>query len=408
MKIRSITCFGGKKNLGDDKTLSNFEQLVKKGKTTFQQIGIEVQSARLASVPFMEFFPIDQPSKWSGQAQGLEARSMQAGFNYLSLGCAKPEKSALFPFLGEILEATKNTFVSALIADPVSGISLPALQQTAKVIQAAMTIEKDGFANLRFAALANVKPFTPFFPAAYSQGNQSSFALAIQGADEVLTVFQNASSLNQARSDLLDVLQKSTSMIEKICMEMERTYGVKFRGIDLSPAPFPDEFCSIGKAIESLGISTLGNAGSLTAVTFLADILQRGNWKKTGFNGIMLPVLEDSYLAQRSAQGSVNVYDFLMYSAVCGTGLDTVPLPGNITAQEIEPLLLDMAALALRLDKPLTARLMPIPGKQAGDLTEFKFDYFANGRVLDYRREPLTGKLKGNETFLIIPRIIKS
>jgi hypothetical protein len=67
---------------------------------------------------------------------------------------------------------------------------------------------------------------------------------------------------------------------------------------------------------------------------------------------------------------------------VCGTGLDTVPLPGDVSEGELAGNLLDVAALALRLDKPLTARLMPIPGAKAGDLTEFDFPYFSNGQVL--------------------------
>ena len=115
-------------------------------------------------------------------------------------------------------------------------------------------------------------------------------------------------------------------------------------------------------------------------------------------------MLEDSILADRSGQGTLNIYDLLLYSAVCGTGLDTVPLPGDIHSEEIEPLLLDIAALAIRLDKPLTARLMPIPGKKAGDITEFQFDFFANGRVMDYQHTTLQGKFKSSETFLLTPR----
>jgi uncharacterized protein (UPF0210 family) len=70
---------------------------------------------------------------------------------------------------------------------------------------------------------------------------------------------------------------------------------------------------------------------------------------------------------------------------VCGTGLDTVPLPGDIGEEELAGILLDVAALALRWDKPLTARLMPVPGARAGDLTAFDFEYFENGRVLDVK-----------------------
>ena len=90
----------------------------------------------------------------------------------------------------------------------------------------------------------------------------------------------------------------------------------------------------------------------------------------------MFPVLEDSVLAERSKQQILTIKDLLLYSTVCGTGLDTVPLPGNITAPEIASILLDVAALAMRLDKPLTARLMPVPGKFAGEITEYHFEYF--------------------------------
>ena len=99
----------------------------------------------------------------------------------------------------------------------------------------------------------------------------------------------------------------------------------------------------------------------------------------------MLPVMEDSGLAAAAVAGRLAVNDLLLYSAVCGTGLDTVPLPGDVGADEVAALLLDVATLAVALGKPLTARLLPIPGKVAGDETGFDFPYFANTRVLAVR-----------------------
>jgi len=98
------------------------------------------------------------------------------------------------------------------------------------------------------------------------------------------------------------------------------------------------------------------------------------------------------------------VKDALLYSAVCGTGLDTVPLAGDVTAVEMAPLLLDLSALAMRLDKPLTARLMPVPGKRAGDATEYDFGFFANSKVMRLESEQLSGALSGNETFQLSAR----
>jgi len=132
-------------------------------------------------------------------------------------------------------------------------------------------------------------------------------------------------------------------------------------------------------------VDRFGVPGTLFASSFFTGCLQRADYPRCGFNGLMLPVLEDAVLAARSREDLFTVNDLLLYSAVCGTGLDTVPLPGDVTEEELAGILLDVAALALRLDTPLTARLMPIPGAQAGDMTDFDFPYFTNGRVLDVK-----------------------
>ena len=136
----------------------------------------------------------------------------------------------------------------------------------------------------------------------------------------------------------------------------------------------------------------------------MTDAIDRADFPRAGFSGLMMPVLEDATLAKRAAENVLTVKDLLMYSAVCGSGLDTVPLPGDVTNDQIAALLLDIASLALRLRKPLTGRLMPIPGKKVGDLTEFNFDYFANSRVMALDAEPLTGLFATNETYSVHSR----
>ena len=404
MKIRSITCFHNPIAKEANQNLKRFSEFLGEAKDTFQTIDCEVQTSRLATTPFMDFFPRSQPSLGIDLAKQYDAQIKELGFEYICLGPAPIEDPGTFQLIPPILAAAENTFLSACIANQEKGISLPAIQAAARTIHQIAQVNQDGFANLRFAALANVPPFTPFFPAGYSQGDEPAFAFAMQAADEVMAAFSKAENLNQAREHLLASLQHGAEKIEVIARGLARKYALEFKGFDFSPAPFPGESCSLGKALELLGLPRLGSSGTLASAAFLADCLQQGNWKKTGFNGVMLPVLEDSYLAGRSAEGTLGVYDLLLYSAVCGTGLDVVPLPGDITPEEIEPLLLDMAALAQRLNKPLTARLMPIPGKKVGDKTDFNFDYFANGRVLDFRTGALHGLLAGKEVFKLSPR----
>ena len=122
----------------------------------------------------------------------------------------------------------------------------------------------------------------------------------------------------------------------------------------------------------------------------------------------MLPMLEDTVLAQRGKEETLKINDLLLYSAVCGTGLDTLPLPGEVSQEQIFAILLDLATLAQRLNKPLTARLMPIPGKSSGEMTEFDFEYFANSKILRLDSKPLTGLLIGDDPYKLKGREIKS
>ena len=184
-------------------------------------------------------------------------------------------------------------------------------------------------------------------------------------------------------------------------MKIAKDLRVEFKGIDFSLAPFPDDAHSLGGAVENMGVPRIGLHGSLAAAAILTDAIERADFPHLGFNGFMQPILEDSILAKRSAEGVLTVKDALMYSAVCGTGLDTVPLAGDVTADELTPLLLDLCALSLRLDKPLTARLMPVPGKKAGDATAFDFAFFANGRVMELASSPLVGALNNNSSFAL-------
>jgi uncharacterized protein (UPF0210 family) len=179
---------------------------------------------------------------------------------------------------------------------------------------------------------------------------------------------------------------------------------LKFGGIDFSLAPFPDDAHSLGNAVEKMGIPKIGYHGSLAAAAILTEAIDRADFPHTGFSGFMQPILEDSVLARRTAERILTIKDALLYSAVCGTGLDTIPLPGESTAEQITPLLLDLCALALRLDKPLTARLMPIPGKQAGDETNFDFAFFAPSRVMALESAKLNSPLNSQEVLQINKR----
>ena len=283
-------------------------------------------------------------------------------------------------------------------------IHLAQVKACAEIIVKCAPIDTNGFANLRFAALANVKAGAPFFPAAYHTEDKPAFGIAVECANMAVDAFEGRQTIDDGRQILIAETSKHGQAITKIAKGLQ----VEFKGIDFSLAPFPDDAHSLGNAVEKMGVPKIGLHGSLAAAAILTEAIERADFPHVGFNGFMQPVLEDSILAKRAAEGTLTVKDALLYSAVCGTGLDTVPLPGDVTADELTPLLLDLCALSLRLDKPLTARLMPIPGKEAGDVTTFDFGFFANSKVMRLDSIPLQLPLGGDETISLHKKLPRS
>ena len=391
MRIRSITYFCNPRWPLDEKVIQTAGEFLSKAKSSYEAAGYEVQTMRLATVPFPKLLGEKRVVELSRMAEELEKLIEQAGLAYASLGPALPENPRSYEVIPDAIAATKNIFFSGVMADKKRGLDLAAIRACADVIVKSGPLDPNGFANLRFAALANVKAGSPFFPAAYHKGNKPAFAIATEAAGLAVKAFSKAGSVNEGRQALVDKIEKHGKAIAKIAKS--ELSDVRFGGIDFSLAPFPSEALSLGTAFEKLGIPKVGLHGSLAAAAILTESIDRADFPRTGFSGLMMPVLEDATLALRAAEGTLTVKDLLLYSAVCGTGLDTVPLPGDTSAGQITALLLDLGALALRLDKPLTARLMPVPGKKAGEPTSFDFGFFANSKVMALEAVPLLSPL---------------
>lgn len=402
MKIRSITCFVNPKWPLERSILARAGQLASEARQVYEAAGYEVQSIRLATVPFSLL--LSDLHAAVELAQALESAGSSFGFEYISIGPALADVPHSYAAVPAILAATQSVFVTGMMTAN-GGMVLPAaVRHCAEIIHAAAAISPDGFTNLRFAALANVSAGTPFLPGAYHLGDRPAFAIATEAADLALEAVQGAVDLDQAAHTLRTNVENHAAEMTAIAYRLAERYRFDFVGVDFTLAPFPKKAISVGAAVEALGVSAVGRHGSLAAAAFLTDALDRAEFHRAGFGGVFYPVLEDAVLAERAAQGVLGIKDLLLYACVCGTGLDCVPLPGDTSVEQIYPVLLDLAALSQRLDKPLTARLMPIPGKQAGDAIGFDFDFFAAGSVMTLDSSPMEGLLCGPAGFALQPR----
>jgi uncharacterized protein (UPF0210 family) len=263
-----------------------------------------------------------------------------------------------------------------------SGIDSENLRASAKAIKRISEGTENGEGNFRFCAWCNCKAGIPFFPAAYHNG-ETSFSIGLECSDLAMRAFSNAKNLLDAEQNFRSIVEEELRKVQDIAQEMSVELNIRFRGIDASLAPSLEKDESLAFAYEKLGIGKFGQPGTLAISALITGVLKSLSVKTCGYSGLMLPVCEDFGLAQRASEGTFTLTDLLLYSAVCGCGLDVVPLPGDITIEKIEAILLDMARLAITLDKPLSARLLPAPGKMAGETTRFGSPYLVDCAVFN-------------------------
>jgi uncharacterized protein (UPF0210 family) len=286
--------------------------------------------------------------------------------------------------LAEILTNTKTLNASLVVAGD-DGVRWGAVGAAARVMKKLEEATEHSQGNFRFAAIAMVPPVTPFFPAAYHTGFGHQFAIALESANVVAAAFKDARDLSMARQRMIDMLASVAFDIESHAGRVDQETGWTYMGIDLSPAPSKD--ASIGVAIENLTTQPVGLSGTLTAAATITAAIRDVKVKQTGYNGLMLPILEDTRLAQRWSEGRISIDALLSYSAVCGTGLDTIPLPGDTSAEQLSLMIGDMASLAVKWHKPLSARLLPVTSKGWGEVTEFDDPFLVNATLQQFDKK---------------------
>jgi uncharacterized protein (UPF0210 family) len=303
MQIRAVTGFVDPGWPVEPDRIQKLASVLKSCRQTLVDAGYEVQTLRLATPPPTEMTTPVPLAERPDLARQLEAECFVNGIDYAAIGPALPEELDAFDIVPGILSATENVFTSGLFADQASGLSLRAAQACASAIREISTIEPDGFANLRFAALVNVPAGVPFFPAAYHRGGPSAIAIATEAADLPVSVLQDATNLRAARRSLVGAIETQATTVAHNAECAAREHNVRFLGVDFSFAPYPEKARSLGTALEAMGVPNVGGGGSAAAAAFLADCLDRADFPRVGFCGLFLPVFEDHVLARRAADG---------------------------------------------------------------------------------------------------------
>lgn len=354
--------------------------LLQRGRQRFGDAGYEVQTVRIATQPFVARLDAAQRHRLLGELRAIDQLLAGTG-TIMSLGPVMTDDRhdpALADWAAELVRTTRSISFSVAIVGK-DGVQENAAATAAAVMTSLATALPDGIGNFRFAAAANIPAGTPFFPVAWHEG-PSAIAIGVESASIVEDAFRQEADRAEAGEYLRRRLSEVLRPIETLGQALASAEKTACRGIDSSPAPARDR--SIAAAIEAFTHAPFGAASTLQACSVVTAAIKSLDVKTCGYSGLMLPVLEDPLLAQRAGEGRYGIRDLLLYSSVCGTGLDVVPIPGDTSVVTIAALLKDVAALSVRLNKALSARLFLVPGRKAGEIARFDDPVLTDSTIL--------------------------
>jgi uncharacterized protein len=386
-KIRAITFFLNLDRADYQGQIADAHKSLRFARAIFESRGYVVQNLQIATQPFPAYtrdLPAAQALEFFRKLDAIAAQDHLR----ISIGPAMyhlRDSETQAEQLTSILLNTQFLTGSVMVADS-DGLHPNAVRAAARVIKKLSEETPNSEGALRFAALAMVAPLTPSLPAAYVDGFGHQFAISLQSADLVADAVNGAADSQTAQQRLTEALASEAFDADALAGRVDGETGWAYVGIDLSPEPSKDD--SIGASLEALSGHQAGSPQAMAAAKIVFKAIHNVSVKQTGFGAAPLAVLADRRLAQRYSEGHLSIDTLLDYFSAGTTGLDSVPLPGDITLSQLELIIVNAASQAYRLRKPMEIRLLPVTGKQAGERTNFDDPLLTNVtlQTLNYPR----------------------
>ncbi len=399
-KIRTITTF---LSLSQEKSTWQ-QEIVKASKfcaelsADFQNNGYTVQSVRIVTNPFGEYLntnTIDNAKEDLNYITKLLDTPETSGIRIrFAIGEARTNHEIeMLPELIKEFGDLCNVCVN-IPMDEFNILDNALISSCVNTVKRISDITPRGEGNFNFTVNFNCDPLIPYFPASYHRKNiENCFVVGLETPDLLVSVLENfnqkttTTNHNNLYKDYYEhmshALQYHISYINNIIDQSPIDMPFHFSGFDSSAAPSKD-CASMAAVYEAMGVEYFGASGTVEASSLLTKVFKSiQGVELVGFSGLMLALTEDTGLAQGTIKSNFDIRSLLTYSAVCGIGLDTVPIPGNTSIEKIAALMRDTGTMAYRLNKPLTVRLFPVPGLNAGDMTQFESSDLCNCMVLD-------------------------
>ena len=307
------------------------------------------------------------------------------GYSALVHGGMTTGSLRLLESLPQVLSQTQRVCASVNVATTQAGINMDAVEILGQQLRAVAdaTAERQGFGAAKLVIFSNAPQSNPFMAGAFLGEGSPDVVIhigvsgpgVVKRALERLLEADAECQLNDIAEEIKSTAFRVTRTGELIGREVAARLGVAFGIVDLSLAPTPNVGDSIGEILHLMGIEKIGGPGSTAAVAMLNDAVKKGGLFASssvgGLSGAFLPVMEDTALAAAAEAGHLSLDKLEAMTSVCSVGLDMIPVPGDTDAATLSAIIADEMAIGVFNNKTTAVRLIPVPGKQAGERVSF-------------------------------------
>jgi uncharacterized protein (UPF0210 family) len=241
------------------------------------------------------------------------------------------------------------------------------------------TSDKDGIGCAKFVVFCNAPEDNPFMAGAFHGPGEAESALnvGVSGPGVIKAAIESCrgSSFDELADTIKKTAFKITRMGQLVGREAADRIGVSFGILDLSLAPTPEVGDSVARILEEMGLEAAGTHGTTAALAMLTDMVKKGGVMASthvgGFSGAFIPVSEDEGMVASVKSGNITFDKLEALTSVCSVGLDMIPIPGDTSSSTIAAIIADEMAIGMINNKTTAVRLIPVPGKKAGEWAEF-------------------------------------
>ncbi len=332
------------------------------------------QSRESSSVPLIFAEALDRAARETGV-------DFLGGFSALVHHGITPAEESTIRALPTVLATTEFVCGSLNVASSRVGINMDAVNMAAAAIRetADRTRDRGGFGCSRLVIFANAPEDNPFMAGAFhGPGNPDTVVhVGVSGPGVVQSAIRRMpdAPLEQLAEEIKKTSFQITRLGQLVLDKASALLGVVPGIVDLSLAPTPAVGDSVARILEEMGLESIGVPGSTAALALLNNAVKKGGLMASsrvgGLSGSFLPVSEDEGMAAAVERGDLTLEKLEAMTAICSVGLDMIALPGDTPVDTLAGIIADEMAIGVMNHKTTAVRVIPVPGKNAGEWVEF-------------------------------------